>query len=82
MAKTPDEIKIRAERARLLLNDELLREMFDTIERDAFDQWKASALNSYDERTDLFYLVKGIEALKTRLQAVIDEGLLVSRNSL
>lgn len=80
MKMTKEQLKTRADHARRLLNDELLNEMFDEIEADIFQSWKNSTVHDYDTRTDMFFLLKAVDALKTRLRATIDEGVLQTRS--
>lgn len=66
--------------AKRLLEDEVLIEAFETIEKDIFEEWRASGVNNYDERTDLFLTFKCLERLKARLRAILDDGTLASRS--
>ena len=70
----------RGHHAKRLLEDELLIEAFDSIEKDIFEEWRSSGLNSYDERTDLFLTLKCLERLKARLRAILDDGTIASRS--
>jgi len=66
--------------AKRLLEDELLVECFDRIEKDIFDEWRTTGVNDYDERTDLFLTLKCLERLKARLRAILDDGNIASRS--
>jgi hypothetical protein len=70
----------RGNHAKRLLEDELLVECFDRIEKDIFDEWKLTGLNNYDERTDLFLTLKCLERLKARLRAILDDGTIALRS--
>lgn len=70
----------RGYHAKRLLDDELLAEAFETIERDIFEEWRCSDINEYEQRTDLFLTLKCIERLKARLRAVLDDGTIASRS--
>lgn len=70
----------RGHHAKRLLDDELLSEAFEEIERDIFEEWKSTNVNAYEERTDMFLTLKCLERLKARLRAVLDDGTLASRS--
>lgn len=71
---------IRGQHAKRLLEDDLLIECFDRIEKDIFDEWRTTGVNDYDQRTDLFLTLKCLERLKARLRAILDDGNLASRS--
>ncbi len=71
---------IRGQHAKRLLEDDLLIECFDRVEKDIFDEWRTTGVNDYDERTDLFLTLKCLERLKARLRAILDDGNLASRS--
>lgn len=70
----------RGYHAKRLLDDELLIEAFEEIEKDIFEEWKSTNQNAYEERTDLFLTLKNLERLKARLRAILDDGTLASRS--
>ena len=70
----------KANHAKRLLEDELLKEAFAEVERDIFEEWRMSAPTEYGARSDMFHTLKGLERLKARLQATLDAGVLASRN--
>lgn len=70
----------RGYHAKRLLDDELLIEAFENIEKDIFEEWKSTAQNAYEDRTDLFLTLKCLERLKARLRAILDDGTLSSRS--
>lgn len=70
----------RGNHAKRLLEDELLIECFDRIEKDIFDEWKDTSVHNYDERTDLFLTLKCLERLKARLRAILDDGTIALRS--
>lgn len=69
----------RGQHAKRLLEDELLVECFDRIEKDIFEEWRSTGVNDYDERTDMFLTLKCLERLKARLRAILDDGTIASR---
>jgi hypothetical protein len=70
----------RGNHAKRLLEDELLIECFERIEKDIFDEWKDTSVHNYDERTDLFLTLKSLERLKARLRAILDDGTIALRS--
>lgn len=77
-----DKLKLidRGLHAKRLLEDELLKDCFDRIEKDIFDEWRTTGLNDYDQRTDLFLTLNCLERLKARLRAILDDGNIASRS--
>ena len=71
---------LRGQHAKRLLEDDLLIECFDRIEKDIFDEWRTTGVNDYDQRTDMFLTLKCLERLKARLRAILDDGNLASRS--
>lgn len=76
---TKQEKIAKGEHAKRLLEDELLKDAFATIERDIFEEWRASDLHDYDQRSDLFLTLKCLERLNARLRAILDDGVIASR---
>ena len=70
----------RGHHAKRLLDDELLAEAFETIEKDIFEDWRNSGINEYEQRTDLFLTLKCLERLKAQLRAILDDGTIASRS--
>jgi hypothetical protein len=66
--------------AKRLLEDEVLRDAFDSVERDIFEEWRTSDIMDYDVRSDLFLTLKCLERLKARLRAILDDGVIASRS--
>jgi len=71
----------KANHAKRLLDDELLKEAFAAVEKDIFDEWRMSAHTDYSGRSDMFHTLKGLERLKARLQAILDDGLVAKSRS-
>lgn len=71
----------KANHAKRLLEDELLKEAFAEVERDIFEEWRLSAPADHDARSDMFHTLKGLERLKARLQAILDDGLIAKSRS-
>ena len=71
----------KANHAKRLLEDEILKEAFDAVERDIFEEWRMSTHADYSARSDMFHTLKGLERLKARLQAILDDGLVAKSRS-
>jgi len=71
----------KANHAKRLLEDELLKEAFAQVEKDIFEEWRMSGYADNDARSDMFHTLKGLERLKARLQAILDDGLVAKSRS-
>jgi len=71
----------KANHAKRLLEDDILKEAFAEVERDIFEEWRMSALADDSARSDMFHTLKGLERLKARLQAILDDGLVAKSRS-
>ena len=71
----------RAEHDKRLLEDELLNEAFEEVERDIFDEWRKTNSVQHSERAELFHTLIGFERLKSRLQAILDDALVPKSRS-
>lgn len=69
-----------AAHAKRLLEDNILLGAFDAVEADIFTEWRTTSLGDDASRAHLFHTLKGLERLKARLQAILDAGVLASRN--
>lgn len=69
-----------AAHAKRLLEDHILLEAFAQVEHDIYTEWRTSAVGDDKARSDLFHTLKGLERLKARLQAILDAGVLATRN--
>lgn len=64
----------RGDRAKLLLEDELLNEMLAKIEEDCFREIRASNLLEGEMREKAYLILKTVDILKTKLRTVMDTG--------
>jgi hypothetical protein len=71
----------KANHAKRLLEDELLKAAFAEVEKDIFEEWRMSALADDNTRFDMFHTLKGLDRLKARLQAILDDGLVAKSRS-
>lgn len=65
---------LRGEQARRVMEDPLLVEAFETIERECFDAWKTSGWKDADKREALYRQMKALGEVKTRLLTVMEGG--------
>jgi hypothetical protein len=75
------EIIAQGNHAKRLLEDETLLEAFAAVEADIYNEWRTSPVGDDRARSDLFHTLKGLERLKTRLQAILDDGLIAKSRS-
>lgn len=70
----------RAERAKSLLNDDVLKEAFDLIEADCIARWKGCTALAHRKREKLWFELKAIESLKAKLQTAVSDGRMIAAN--
>lgn len=71
----------KANHAKRLLEDDILTEAFAQVEKDIFEEWRMSGYADDNARSDMFHTLKGLERLKARLQAILDDGLVAKSRS-
>ncbi len=64
----------RGERAQQLLNDPLLVEAFETIEKELHDQWQNSPARDAEGREKLFLTLKCLHKMHGHLVNVLESG--------
>ena len=64
----------RGDRARLLLEDELLNEMLKRIEDDCYLEIRSSKLMEEPIREQAYLLLKTVDILRSKLRSVMDTG--------
>ncbi len=72
-----DELEInlaRGDRAKLLLDDELLNELIKKIEDDCYREIRASTMMEGPVREQAYMLLKTVDLLRTKLRSVMDTG--------
>ena len=74
-----DELKLTRQRARglkaqRLLDEPLMQEIFDEIDKEIIDGWKTSRSEEKDRREEIYYLQRAVEAFKDRLRARVFTG--------
>lgn len=69
----------RGQRAELLLNDDLLKEAFDTIEAEYIKAWVGSPPRDTEGRERVWQAVQIVGRVKTHLQSVAATGRLSAK---
>lgn len=71
----PEEKKQRkAEHAKRLLNDPVLKEALSTLKETCFHNIETSSHDQSDQREDLYYMLRCISAFERQLKNYISEG--------
>jgi len=69
----------RGARAARLLDDELLKEAFETLERDYIKAWRETAARDTDARERLWQAVQVVGKVRDHLVTVVNGGKLAQR---
>jgi len=64
----------RGDRAKLLLEDELLNEMLKRVEDDCYREIRSSKLMEGPIREQAYLLLKTVDILRSKLRSVMDTG--------
>ena len=64
----------RARRAQSLLNDPLIVEAFETLEKDLLDTWKQSGTGDKGTRESLWLAMRLLDRLRIHLQSILETG--------
>ncbi len=64
----------RARRAQSLLNDPLIVEAFETLEKDLLDSWKHSGTSDKETRESLWLAMRLLDRLHIHLQSILETG--------
>lgn len=71
---TPEEIRRRAEHARQLLEDKLLKEALDLMEAEAISQWESVPVRDVEGREVIWRYYKTIRKFRGFLQSALESG--------
>ena len=64
----------RARRAQSLLNDPLIKEAFETLEKDLLATWKQSGTGDKETRESLWLAMRLLDRLRIHLQSILETG--------
>lgn len=64
----------RGQRARELLNDEILVGAFAQIEADLTAAWKVSKLDAEEQRRECYLMLRALHAVHAELRRVMNDG--------
>jgi hypothetical protein len=71
---TPEQTVERAAQARQLLDNKLLAEALDAVEKEYIRRWRLSAYGDMISRESCYFLLASLEELKTQLRAWVEHG--------
>ena len=66
--------ELRLQRAKALLNDELLPEAFDTIKTELMDRWENSASTEAEAREAIWLGLQLLSRVRRHLHSIIETG--------
>jgi hypothetical protein len=69
----------RAEHAKRLLEDTLLTEVLDEIEKAAINAWASTAMGDHENREMAYHALKASRRVRDALKGVVDNGLIEAR---
>lgn len=71
----------RAERAKQLLDDPLLSEVFTAVEDAAINVWRTTGVAQANEREIAWQSLKAVERVRNALKGIVDNGLIEARRA-
>lgn len=71
---TPEDVRIRAEGARQLLENELLTEAFDLAERQVMLAWEGTKAGDTEQREQAYRLFKAVKIQRGVIEAFLRQG--------
>lgn len=78
---TPHEKQERERDAKRILNEPLVVEAFDILEKGFIDAWKNSAVGNTEGREQLYGLLQCLDAFRQHFRSALEEGQ-IARNRL
>ena len=66
--------QIREEQAKRLLNDELFKEAFSTLEKNLLDSWNSSGVSEVEAREQIWLSLRLLERIRLHLTSIIETG--------
>jgi tRNA C32,U32 (ribose-2'-O)-methylase TrmJ len=73
------EAHARAEHAKRLLEDALLTEVLDEIEKAAINAWASTTMGDHENREMAYHALKASRRVRDALKGVVDNGLIEAR---
>ena len=64
----------RATRAEALLQNPLIKEAFEELEKEFVEAWKGSSIGDSQNREHIYQLLQALEALKGHFSKVLQDG--------
>lgn len=71
---TPEDRENRAAHAQALLDDPLMAEAWDSVERSVMQQWRASDPDDTATREDCWHQLRAIAKVRGRLNQIVADG--------
>jgi hypothetical protein len=71
---TSDELILRAEQAQRILNDPLISEAFETLEKDVAEAWASSAVRDKEGQNELLLMMKTARKFRAIFTALVMTG--------
>lgn len=69
-----EEILIKAQRAKMLIEDPLIAEAFQTLETEILRQWREAPARDAEGREKLWMMVKLCDRIKQHFESIINSG--------
>ena len=66
--------EIREAQAKRLLDDDLLKEAFDTLEKDIMDSWVATSVDDGRARETCWLSIRLLSRIKVHLTSIVETG--------
>ena len=66
--------EIREAKAKRLLEDDLLKDAFDTLEKDIMDTWVASGVDDGRARETCWLSIRLLSRIKVHLTSIVETG--------
>ena len=66
--------QIREEQAKRLLNDELFKEAFSTLEKNLLDSWNSSGVSEVEAREQIWLSLRLLERIRLHITSIVETG--------
>ena len=66
--------QIREEQAKRLLNDEVFKEAFSTLEKNLLDSWNSSGVSEVEAREQIWLSLRLLERIRLHLTSIVETG--------